>query len=276
MTTNSGTSSTSTGSFMIMDKALRPERLEVLPNSKDSAKTFKHWKMTFEHYAAVFPESSNRLHILINLVAPEVYDLFCQDATYEEAITTLTNCYIKQPNEVYARHLLATRKQQPGESFDAYLNVLKSLSKDCNFKAVSADVYANESIRDAFINGTSSTSVRQRLLEKKTVTLDEMVDIARSLESAEKNAESYLDSTGVVAATGPKQRTRTRGCWNCGNARHPRSSCPARNNTCKQCNRTGHYDKMCKSKSVSAAALEDDDELTEDSTSAAIFVPKLI
>ena len=94
MTTNSGTSSTSTGSCMIMDKALRPERLEVLPNSKDSAKTFKHWKMTFEHYAAVFPESSNRLHILINLVAPEVYDLFCQDATYEEAITTLTNCYI--------------------------------------------------------------------------------------------------------------------------------------------------------------------------------------
>ena len=153
--------------LFFMDKALRPERLDMLPNSQDAAKKFRHWKITFEHYVAVFPNTSNKLHILINLVAPEVFDLFSQDSTYTEAMNTLTSCYIKEPNEVYARHKLATRKQQPGESFDTYLNALKSLSKDCNYKAVTAEIYQNESIRDAFIAGTSSSKVRQRLLEKK-------------------------------------------------------------------------------------------------------------
>ena len=54
--------------------------------------------------------------------------------------------------------MLATRKQKPGESFDTYLNALKSLAKDCNFKAVTADVYQSESIRDAFIAGTTSST----------------------------------------------------------------------------------------------------------------------
>ena len=97
---------------------------------------------------------------MINLVSPDVFDLFSEDTSYEQAIETLTSCYVKEPNEVYVRHMLATRKQKPGESFDT------SLAKDCNFKAVTADVYQSESIRDAFIAGTTSSTVRQRLLEK--------------------------------------------------------------------------------------------------------------
>ena len=38
-----------------------------------------------------------------------------------------------------ARHVLATRRQDAGESLDQYLQVLKRLSKDCNFEAVSAE-----------------------------------------------------------------------------------------------------------------------------------------
>ena len=38
-------------------------------------------------------------------------------------------------NEIFARHLLATRKQQPNET-DEFLQSLKILSRDYNFKNV--------------------------------------------------------------------------------------------------------------------------------------------
>ena len=50
----------------------------------------------------------------------DVYQLFCEAATYEEAITLLKTSYVKTPNEIFARHKLATRKQQIGETLDQY------------------------------------------------------------------------------------------------------------------------------------------------------------
>jgi len=155
-----------------MDKALSPERLDILPDTSESVKVFNHWKKTFENYVSTFEVGTNKLFILINLVLPDIYDLFSQDTNYDTAMATLTGCYVKTPNEVYACHLLATRKQKPGESFDSYLAALRSLAKDCNFKPVTADTYQNETIWDAFITGTSFNTVRQRLLEKKTITLE--------------------------------------------------------------------------------------------------------
>ena len=128
------------------------------------------------------------------MVTPDIFDLFSQDTTYDAAMLTLTSIYVKTPSELHARHLLATRKQQPGESFDTYITALRSLAKYCNFKAVAANVYQQESVRDASIAGTSSQIVRQRLLKKRNMSIDKMIDIARSLESAEVQAKSYRSS----------------------------------------------------------------------------------
>ena len=48
---------------------------------------------------------------------------------------TLQDLYVKPTNEMYARHLLATRRQHPNETL-GYLQALKSLSKDYNYKNV--------------------------------------------------------------------------------------------------------------------------------------------
>ena len=58
---------------------------------------------------------------------------------------------------------------------------LKTLSKDCNFPSVTASKYREESIRDAFITGLRSPSIRQRLLENNTLDLKTMFGQARSL-----------------------------------------------------------------------------------------------
>ena len=125
-----------------MDKVLRPERFDTRPNAQDASKSWRHWLTTFKNFVEAFPdEEVNKLNVLINYVFSEVYQLFYETTTYDEGINLLKSLYVKTPNEIFARHKLATRKQQPGESLDEYLQELKILSKDCNFSDVTAYQY---------------------------------------------------------------------------------------------------------------------------------------
>ena len=102
----------------------------------------------------------------------------------------LKTLYIKTPNEIFAHHKLATRKQQIGKTLDQYLQGLNLLSKDCNFRQISAIQHCEEAIRHTFISGLLSGSIRQRLLENKTY-LQAAFDQARALDTAQKTSETY-------------------------------------------------------------------------------------
>ena len=121
---------------------------------------------------------------MTNFVSPTVYEYIEECTTYKSAIETLQNTYVEPTNKIYARHVLATQRQQAGETLDEYLQALKVLSKECNFQSITAANYGEEYIRDAFITGLNSNQIRQRLLENKTLDLKTMFDQARALESA--------------------------------------------------------------------------------------------
>ena len=178
-----------------MDKALQPERFDTQPNTPTSAKEFEHWLKTFEHYCEVLPQDNlDKLKLLTVYISPAVYDFVRDNVTYATAIAALKAVYVKPTNEVFARHVLATRKQKSGETFDEFLQALKTLSRECNFVAVTAEKNKQNAIRDAFITGLQSNAIRQRLLENRTLDLDTAFDQARSLESAQKNVESYANN----------------------------------------------------------------------------------
>ena len=184
-----------------MDKVLRPERLETDPSSNTAAKEWLHWKRTFENFMAVLPqEDLNKLAVLANYVSPSIFQYIEECTEYGTAIEMLQVLFVKPRNEIFAPYLLATRRQAPAETLDEYLQALKTLSKDCNFKNVTAAQYCEESTRDAFIAGLLSDVIRQRLLENKTLDLKTMFDQARSLESAMKSSESYTVSDPPVNA----------------------------------------------------------------------------
>ena len=121
-----------------MDKILRAERFDVLPSVELSAKQWLHWLKTFENFLEELGATEdvrdrlNKLTVLINYVSSNVYQLFSEAQTFDEAVTILKALYVKTPNEIYARHALSTRKQQPNEIIDEYLQDLKVISKDCN------------------------------------------------------------------------------------------------------------------------------------------------
>ena len=177
--------------------------------------------------------------------------------------------------------------QQPSETLDEYLQSLRILSKKCNFKAVSATVCCDVCIRDAFISGLTSPQIRQRLLENNMLDLETMFEQARSLETGARSNESYSGGPPYNAAI-PTSHTESRQppvscpeltseqitplyaavsqhpipgstCYFCGNRRHFRSRCPARNATCLKCQKRGHYAKICHGNAAtntSAAVLE--------------------
>ncbi|XP_012565691.1 uncharacterized protein LOC105849797 [Hydra vulgaris] len=49
-------------------------------------------------------------------------------------------------------------------------------------------------------------------------------------------------------------------CWFCGNIRHPRTKCPAREAICHKCKKIGYFEKLCRSSNVSAAIPKIDDD----------------
>ena len=119
-------------------------------------------------------------------------------------------------------------------------------------------------MRDAFISGLFSPLIRQRLLENHKLDLQTAISQARAMASAQLNADIYNVTSTPIGVNTIKSTTspepvspthssptlavaKTAPCYFCGNSRHPRSQCPARNAICRNCQKQGHFAKVCKS-----------------------------
>ena len=253
-----------------MDKHLRPSRFECEPNASNAEKQWKHWYRTYENFINSInfaPETTNeerdqqKLSTLINYVSPSVYEFIAEAPNYVRAINILRELYVKPVNIMYNRHVLITHRQGDTETVNQYLHELERLSKNCNFADVSAEEYRQEYVRDAFINGLHSPVIRQRLLESHTLTLQQAFQQARTLELAQKHSTNF-QSTSVVAAVdadgqaeasvaaiykAPTVGTEKQKCFFCGNDRHPRNKCPAKDSVCNKCTKIGHWVRVCRS-----------------------------
>ena len=98
-------------------------------------------------------------------VTSEIFEHISDAADYKSAIKTLSDLFVRPNNVIFNRHLLATSKQGEVESLEIFLQKLEVISKDCDFKAVTAVAHQKESVRDAFISGLCDPAIRQRLLE---------------------------------------------------------------------------------------------------------------
>ena len=177
-----------------MDRALRPEKLDFDPSDPEITKKWSHWKRCFNVYInSITTEANpvNKLDYLVGLVSHNLYELIDEAATYQAAIDILDGVYKKSVNVLYARHLLLSRKQKEGESIQEFLSCLKSLSKNCDFKAVDAVQHTEGYIRDAFVSGLSNIGTRQKILESKETGLNEIVTLSTIYEDAKSNALNF-------------------------------------------------------------------------------------
>lgn len=280
---------------ILMSHYLRPERFDAEPSSPGTELRWVHWLHTFKNFLSEQGSDltdSMMLKLLINHLSPAVFAHVRGCDEYNAALKLLDSVYIKPKNEVHSRHVLSSRKQQPGETIDEYILVLKQLAHDCNFKNATAEEYKNEYIRDALIAGIRNYRIRQRLLENKTLTLDEACNQAVTFETAENHGQAFnnrtyfhLNTVEISAkkddaqSTGSTQMSR-RHCFFCGSTTlHKRTKCPAYNALCQFCSKKGHFANVCRSNDISPnkdAVSTEDDELYPIPATASASLTKAI
>ena len=230
----------------------------------DSNDKWLHWRDMFEGFLSELQSSSTsaltgsqKLTLLLHHISTPIYKCLCRCQNYDAAISTLDGMFIKKKNSIFARYLLATRRQETEESLELYLQNLKILSHDCDFTALTASQARDITIRDAFISGVRSNQIRQRMLENKDLDLATAYELALMLDMAQKQSDLYSrpDFSGVTIPAQPhsqqipisnlqhcdpqdKDSSNTIEqpviiaaaeikCYFCGLHKHARSSCPA-------------------------------------------------
>lgn len=253
-----------------MEKYLRPESLDIDPKLATAEDEWEVWISKFEAFLTAVATSNDleKLTLLRAHLSCSSHKYTKSAKTYEEAVKLLSSRYVKPKSDIFARHCLFSRKQNPDESLDSYLEALKSLSAECNYKDAKCDVIRDEAVRDSFINGVTSHNIRQRLLENLNLSLEETVTQALALERAQLQSEAYgahhssfstkIQNSSSCRANADKcsehdyviAAVAKPKCGFCGGSSHPRSRCGARNATCHKCGKTGHFSKVCRSKST--------------------------
>ncbi|KAJ8895699.1 hypothetical protein PR048_001035 [Dryococelus australis] len=238
-----------------MDRLLCPEQLNSNPENVNALQEWSHWIKTLQNFiVSVDIKEADRFKVLVNFVSPAVFEHIRDSGTYNEAIAILENIYAKSVSEVFARHKITTRCQEPGESVNRNLESLKLFAKECKFKVVTADINRDEYIQDTVIDGLQSHHIRQRLLENRTLLLEEAFAQARSLELTQHQSQLYLSTYAVNAVVKDVQYEAllgvgfetSGGANNCSHQHqmHPRAVCPVKEAICRGCSKKVHFVKL--------------------------------
>nr|XP_034982155.1 uncharacterized protein K02A2.6-like [Zootoca vivipara] len=164
------------------------------------------------------------------------------------------------------------RQQQAGEPAATFLAELRKLAQHCGFSNL------EESLRDRFVCGLSSSKARRRIIAKEEVTLASALQEAIATEATEKEesadvikpAKAPLNTThftgdpvaspdqspvqGVelVRQSTTASKNHRPACAGCG-GNHDRKNCRFRDVTCRACGRLGHLARVCRSATSDSA-----------------------
>ena len=179
---------------------------------------------------------------------------------YRELVQKLSEHYSPKPSEIVERTKFHSRFRKPGESVASFVAQLRSLSEHCNF-GDNLEVM----IRDRLVCGINDDTIQKRLLSESKLTYLRAVELAQSLENADKNVKllgrqgrlgngnPQGEGQGTLVNTTTLQKgrgTTVTGivCFRCGKPGHTVPKCRmSRTVKCHLCGKTGHVQKACKS-----------------------------
>ena len=179
--------------------------------------------------------------LLRNLMAPTLP----KDKPLDEVIAILKKHFDPKPAVIAERFKFHKRDQLPGESLADYIAELRRLATHCEFGE-----YLNDALRDRLVCGLHAEVTQRRLLTIKNLMLQEAIETALSMETAEKDSKALQGSkdsnirqvSKIPAQTNWRQ---SRPCYRCGKANHHPSKCRFIGATCRTCGKTGHIAAVC-------------------------------
>ena len=200
---------------------------------------------------------------------------------YDTVVGRFERHFVKKRNVIFERARFNQRRQEEGESVDEFVTTLYCLSEHCEYAGL-----RDEMIRDRIVVGVRDSILSEKLQLEADLTLEKAVATARQRESVKKQqkvvrAEDSPSNVDAVHSTqGKKDKpvankptprqphkfnpvTGSDICTRCGKHSHTgRQQCPARDATCRKCHKRGHFQAMCRTKSVRVVSTEDSGEET--------------
>ncbi|KAK3697503.1 hypothetical protein QZH41_002099 [Actinostola sp. cb2023] len=241
---------------------------------------WKKWFKRFEMYLAAhdIKDPTRKRALLLYSAGEEVSDIFetlpdqGEDKDYKAAVAALNVYFQPKVNKTYEVYMFRNATQDSGESLDSYYTRLRRLAQTCEF------TNEEEEIKSHIILSCSSTRLRRRAL-REDMNLKALLDYGRGFEMSERQAKGIEEHEKLCKATEVQMvkprnvRTKTdqKQCYRCGgNYPHQGRPCPALHETCRNCQKVGHFAKVCKSKStskrVNATKEKESDDQSDDST----------
>ena len=196
----------------------------------------------------------------------------------------------------YEKCVFNTRNQGEGETRTGYITEVVKLASTCDIKEE-----RDARICERLFHGIRDHTLRQKVMDKAVdppLTLDEVVTLLRRNEVTRFRAQAITteeatlhvvekeprgkwcggkksekwDKTPTTQASKSPGRQTTKPdysswgpkCTWCG-LNHPpkRAERPAREQTCNKCNKKGHYDRVCRSKTADVHQVDDTVEYVE-------------
>jgi hypothetical protein len=193
---------------------------------------------------------------------------------YDTAMRRFDVHFIVTKNVIFKRAQFNQRKQEPRESTEAFVTALHKLADSCNFGAL-----RKELIRDRIVVGIHNAKISERLQLDRELKLAIAVTVIRQAEQvhqqrllrAPTNTQASCDVNAIktyrqhsqpktisveshIDNTSRQNPRKDRLKW-CGRQNHDRQQCPAREAICRNCKKTGHFEKVCRSEKKSVRAI---------------------
>lgn len=229
--------------------------------------SWHQWYKRFERYLAVSGLSSKtdkeKIDILLYIMGEESEEVLIQfpivPATFTQMVKRFEDYFIPRRNVIFERFQFNSRVQKPGESADSFITSLHHLAEHCEFSVLKESL-----IRDRIVVGMLDKKTSERLQLQATLTLAEAVIAAKQAELQAQQSAIIRQETlsGQVNAVLSKKKFSQDKHWSskkkkvpeicsyCGLQFHIREKCPAKNSKCRSCQKKGHWDKVCHSKTT--------------------------
>ena len=244
-----------------------PKKFNI--DATDAYIEWKAWIESFNIYAVTveLAEKSDSVQTatMLHCLGPAVQRIFRtlpgRKEKYKEAVEVLEAYFAPKRNVVAERYKFRSRKQDADEPIDAYLTSLRELVKTCEFGTLE-----DEMLRDHIVEKCNSEQLKRKLLAQEDLDLAKALRIARSSESAIKEArllaghETKDHVVSVNRFNNPNKEDKNYNenfkCYRCGGVNHKPGECRAKNMKCNNCQKVGYFARVCRSKTVSRNLYE--------------------
>ncbi|XP_062557521.1 uncharacterized protein LOC134222381 [Armigeres subalbatus] len=172
---------------------------------------------------------------------------------YSLAKDMLTNHFSPKHHDSFERFMFWNMKPEDDEPIEKFALKVQQKAEKCSFGKSEVES-RHIAIVDKIVQ-YASDELRQKLLEKETLTLDDTMKIVNAYQSVRYQASRMTTKTPnnhvykLYDAAKSDARTNAR-CLRCGYKIHIRKDqCPALTKTCLKCHKVGHFQSVCKSSS---------------------------